>query len=150
MADLGSREVSGGGAITSTKPGVQSVKGQNFDVGPRYPREGALHVAIKKISPFEHILPVDTVCTSFSIALLKNQWLSNNHIYYFLYQILRDLKYINTANVLQRDPNPSNLLIYMTCDIKICNFGLSWIANPVHNLTGLLMETTPSPSTSGL
>ncbi|KFB52529.1 hypothetical protein ZHAS_00020778 [Anopheles sinensis] len=44
--------------------------------------------------------------------------LSNDHICYFLYQILRGLKYIHSANVLHRDLKPSNLLLNTTCDLK--------------------------------
>lgn len=51
--------------------------------------------------------------------LLKTQQLSNDHICYFLYQILRGLKYIHSANVLHRDLKPSNLLINTTCDLKV-------------------------------
>ncbi|CAA7019080.1 unnamed protein product [Microthlaspi erraticum] len=43
---------------------------------------------------------------------------------YFLYQILRGLKYIHSANVLHRDLNPRNLLVNVKCDLKICDFGL--------------------------
>ncbi|KAK1328579.1 hypothetical protein QTO34_012152, partial [Cnephaeus nilssonii] len=50
--------------------------------------------------------------------LLKTQHLSNDHICYFLYQILRGLKYIHSANVLHRDLKPSNLLLNTTCDLK--------------------------------
>lgn len=51
--------------------------------------------------------------------LLKTQHLSNDHICYFLYQILRGLKYIHSANVLHRDLKPSNLLLNTTCDLKV-------------------------------
>lgn len=51
--------------------------------------------------------------------LLKTQRLSNDHICYFLYQILRGLKYIHSANVLHRDLKPSNLLLNTTCDLKV-------------------------------
>lgn len=51
--------------------------------------------------------------------LLKSQQLSNDHVCYFLYQILRGLKYIHSANVLHRDLKPSNLLINTTCDLKV-------------------------------
>ena len=51
--------------------------------------------------------------------LLKTQHLSNDHICYFLYQILRALKYIHSANVLHRDLKPSNLLLNTTCDLKV-------------------------------
>ncbi|KAK7490710.1 hypothetical protein BaRGS_00018127 [Batillaria attramentaria] len=50
--------------------------------------------------------------------LLKTQQLSNDHVCYFLYQILRGLKYIHSANVLHRDLKPSNLLLNTTCDLK--------------------------------
>lgn len=51
--------------------------------------------------------------------LLWFQKLSNDHICYFLYQILRGLKYIHSANVLHRDLKPSNLLLNTTCDLKV-------------------------------
>jgi len=54
--------------------------------------------------------------------LLKTQKLSNDHVCYFLYQILRGLKYIHSANVLHRDLKPSNLLLNTTCDLKVCFF----------------------------
>ncbi|XP_010835733.1 PREDICTED: mitogen-activated protein kinase 3 [Bison bison bison] len=72
--------------------------------------------------------------------LLKSQQLSNDHVCYFLYQILRGLKYIHSANVLHRDLKPSNLLINTTCDLKICDFGLARIADPEHDHTGFLTE----------
>lgn len=217
MADSNSREtaivapdsssnVAGAGGVAApggatqaagSKPGLESVKGQNFDVGPRYTDllyigEGAygmvcsaydnvnkLRVAIKKISPFEHqtycqrtlreikillrfrhenIIGINDILRARHIdnmrdvyivqdlmetdlyKLLKTQQLSNDHICYFLYQILRGLKYIHSANVLHRDLKPSNLLINTTCDLKICDFGLARIADPEHDHTGFLTE----------
>ncbi|XP_076266271.1 mitogen-activated protein kinase rl isoform X2 [Rhynchophorus ferrugineus] len=72
--------------------------------------------------------------------LLKTQRLSNDHICYFLYQILRGLKYIHSANVLHRDLKPSNLLLNTNCDLKICDFGLARVADPDHDHTGFLTE----------
>ena len=54
--------------------------------------------------------------------LLKTQKLSNDHICYFLYQILRGLKYIHSANVLHRDLKPSNLLLNTSCDLKVGSY----------------------------
>ncbi|KMZ75024.1 Mitogen-activated protein kinase 5 [Zostera marina] len=55
----------------------------------------------------------------------SNNELSEEHCNYFLYQILRGLKYIHSANVIHRDLKPSNLLLNANCDLKICDFGLA-------------------------
>lgn len=60
--------------------------------------------------------------------VIRAQQLTKEHICYFLYQILRGLKYIHSANVLHRDLKPSNLLINGNCDLKICDFGLARVA----------------------
>jgi len=72
--------------------------------------------------------------------LLQQQVLSEQHIMYFLYQILRGLKYIHSANVLHRDSKPSNLLISASCDLKICDFGLARIADEEVDHSGNLTE----------
>ncbi|XP_041566071.1 mitogen-activated protein kinase ERK-A isoform X3 [Drosophila elegans] len=146
--------------IDVSSPNAEIIRGQIFEVGPRYTKlayigEGAYgmvvsaddtitnqRVAIKKISPFEH----QTYCqrTLREITILTRfkheNRLSNDHICYFLYQILRGLKYIHSANVLHRDLKPSNLLLNKTCDLKICDFGLARIADPEHDHTGFLTE----------
>ncbi|XP_024366904.1 mitogen-activated protein kinase 4a [Physcomitrium patens] len=55
----------------------------------------------------------------------SNQALTEDHCQYFLYQILRGLKYIHSANVLHRDLKPTNLLVNANCDLKIADFGLA-------------------------
>ncbi|VDO09407.1 unnamed protein product [Rodentolepis nana] len=72
--------------------------------------------------------------------LLKVQQLSREHTCYFLYQMLRGLKYIHSANVLHRDLKPSNILLNRMCDLRICDFGLARIADPQCNQAGLLTE----------
>ena len=42
-----------------------------------------------------------------------------------MYQLLRGLKYIHSANVLHRDLKPSNLFVNANCDLKIGDFGLA-------------------------
>lgn len=44
---------------------------------------------------------------------------------FFLYQLLRGLKYVHSANVLHRDLKPSNLLLNANCDLKLGDFGLA-------------------------
>lgn len=57
--------------------------------------------------------------------IYSKQPLTIDHAQYFLYQILRALKYIHSANVLHRDLKPSNLLVNSNCDLKVCDFGLA-------------------------
>jgi mitogen-activated protein kinase 1/3 len=51
--------------------------------------------------------------------------LTDGHIQYFLYQILRGMNYIHSANVIHRDLKPANLLVDANCRLKICDFGLA-------------------------
>lgn len=55
----------------------------------------------------------------------STQALTDQHAQYFVYQILRGLKYIHSAHVLHRDLKPSNLLVNSNCDLSICDFGLA-------------------------
>lgn len=75
---------------------------------------------------FEDIYIVqDLMETDLHRIIYSKQSLSIDHVQYFVYQILRGLKYIHSANVLHRDLKPSNLLVNANCDLKICDFGLA-------------------------
>ncbi|KAJ8620906.1 hypothetical protein MRB53_029435 [Persea americana] len=77
-------------------------------------------VAIKKIAnAFDNHM--DAKRTLREIKLLRHL----DHENYFLYQILRGMKYIHSANVIHRDLKPSNLLLNANCDLRICDFGLA-------------------------
>ncbi|KAL9655263.1 hypothetical protein ABK040_009037 [Willaertia magna] len=58
-------------------------------------------------------------------VIKSKQVLTSEHVQYFIYQILRGLKYIHSANVLHRDLKPSNILVNENCDVKICDLGLA-------------------------
>lgn len=53
------------------------------------------------------------------------QALTSEHTRYFLYQLLRGLKYVHSANVIHRDLKPSNLLVNENCELKIGDFGMA-------------------------
>ncbi|ONI07195.1 hypothetical protein PRUPE_5G105500 [Prunus persica] len=77
-------------------------------------------VAIKKIgNAFDNI--IDAKRTLREIKLLRHM----DHENYFLYQLLRGLKYVHSAHVLHRDLKPSNLFLNANCDLKIGDFGLA-------------------------
>lgn len=57
--------------------------------------------------------------------VLRTQDLSDDHAQYFIYQLLRALKAVHSADVIHRDVKPSNLLLNANCDLKLCDFGLA-------------------------
>lgn len=53
----------------------------------------------------------DLMETDLHRVIYSRQELSDEHIQYFVYQILRGLLFMHSANVLHRDLKPSNLLL---------------------------------------
>lgn len=98
-------------------------------------------------------------CTADLHQIIKSgQLLTNEHVQYFVYQILRGarstscvsisnlltlfdsgMKYIHTASVVHRDLKPGNLLVNADCELKICDFGLSrgFESSPDDNTTSM-------------
>jgi serine/threonine protein kinase len=58
-------------------------------------------------------------------VIKANDDLTQEHHQFFLYQLLRGLKYVHTANVYHRDLKPKNILANADCKLKICDFGLA-------------------------
>eukprot|EP01064_Diplonema_japonicum_P019340 TRINITY_DN2803_c2_g2_i2.p1 TRINITY_DN2803_c2_g2~~TRINITY_DN2803_c2_g2_i2.p1 ORF type:complete len:379 (+),score=87.99 TRINITY_DN2803_c2_g2_i2:42-1178(+) len=63
--------------------------------------------------------------TDLSNVIQSQQQMNEEHYQYFIYQILRGLKYLHSANVMHRDLKPANIIVNINCDLKICDFGLS-------------------------
>ncbi|PIN08519.1 Mitogen-activated protein kinase [Handroanthus impetiginosus] len=61
-------------------------------------------------------------------VIKANDDLTPEHYQFFLYQLLRGMKYIHTANVFHRDLKPKNILANADCKLKICDFGLARVA----------------------
>mmetsp|Transcript_2038 Transcript_2038/g.8985 ORF Transcript_2038/g.8985 Transcript_2038/m.8985 type:complete len:441 (-) Transcript_2038:127-1449(-) len=81
--------------------------------------------------PFNDIYIVtDLMETDLHRIIYSDQALGTDHVQYFIYQILRALKYLHSANVIHRDLKPSNILVNSNCDLKLCDFGLARGLNP--------------------
>lgn len=72
--------------------------------------------------------------------VIRTQDLSDDHCQYFIYQTLRALKAMHSANVLHRDLKPSNLLLNANCDLKVCDFGLARSAASQEDNSGFMTE----------
>jgi mitogen-activated protein kinase 15 len=58
-------------------------------------------------------------------AVIRANILEEIHKQYIIYQILRCLKYMHSADLLHRDLKPSNILLNSECLVKVADFGLA-------------------------
>lgn len=74
-------------------------------------------------------------------AVIRANILEEIHKSYIMYQLLKALKYMHSAQLLHRDIKPSNLLLNSECHVKLADFGL---ARSVAQLAAA-QEDGPSP-----
>ncbi|KAJ3128646.1 Mitogen-activated protein kinase [Nowakowskiella sp. JEL0407] len=80
----------------------------------------------RKFENFNEVHLVEGLMEADLNQIIKSgQQLSDQHYQYFIYQLLRGLKWIHSANVLHRDLKPGNLLVNSDCELRICDFGLA-------------------------
>ena len=83
-----------------------------------------LLVKISTLFHFQDIYIVfDLMESDLHRIIQSKQELTDDHVRFFIYQLLRGLKYIHSANVVHRDLKPSNLLVNENCTLKIGDFG---------------------------
>ncbi len=58
-------------------------------------------------------------------AVIRAHILEDIHKQYIIYQVLKCLKFIHSADLLHRDLKPSNILVDSECHIKVADFGLA-------------------------
>ena len=77
----------------------------------------------------------DYMDTDLHDVIRLNSKISRQHKQYFMYQLLRGLKYCHSAGVIHRDIKPQNLLVNDKYELKICDFGLATVKNEKINAT---------------
>ncbi|KAE8894740.1 Extracellular signal-regulated kinase 1 [Phytophthora fragariae] len=78
------------------------------------------------LDKFEDVYIVSQLmATDMHRVIYSRHALSDEHIAFFMYQMLCAMKYVHSANVIHRDLKPSNVLVNANCELKICDFGLA-------------------------
>jgi mitogen-activated protein kinase 1/3 len=67
----------------------------------------------------------DLMETDLHRIVYSKQELTDEHVQFFVYQILCALKYMHSAGVVHRDLKPSNVLLNADCTLRLCDFGLA-------------------------
>ncbi|CAF1110592.1 unnamed protein product [Didymodactylos carnosus] len=53
--------------------------------------------------------------------------LTPQHVQFLMYQLVRGVKFIHSANIMHRDLKPSNIFVTKQCDLRLGDFGLARI-----------------------
>jgi mitogen-activated protein kinase 1/3 len=77
------------------------------------------------IDSFKEIYFIQELMQTDLHRVIRTQHLTDDHCQYFVYQTLRALKSIHSADIVHRDLKPANLLLNANCDLKVCDFGLA-------------------------
>ncbi|OIW00499.1 hypothetical protein TanjilG_24229 [Lupinus angustifolius] len=80
---------------------------------------------IQRTSFKDVYLVYELMDTDLHQIIKSSQPLSVDTNHKLIFQLLRGLKYLHSANILHRDLKPGNLLVNANCDLKICDFGLA-------------------------
>ncbi|THH00979.1 hypothetical protein EW026_g1649 [Hermanssonia centrifuga] len=97
----------------------------------------------RSIDEFKEVYLIQELMETDMHRVIRTQDLSDDHAQYFIYQTLRALKALHSADVIHRDLKPSNLLLNANCDLKVCDFGLARsvkTAEPSGTETGFMTE----------
>ncbi|KAH9441731.1 hypothetical protein MJO28_003244 [Puccinia striiformis f. sp. tritici] len=92
------------------------------------------------IEAFKEVYLIQELMETDMHRVIRTQDLSDDHCQYFIYQTLRALKALHSADVIHRDLKPSNLLLNANCDLKVCDFGLARSVRTAEQETGFMTE----------
>jgi len=71
--------------------------------------------------------------TDLSMIIRSDQFLSQEHVQFIMYQIVEGVSYLHENNVLHRDLKPANILVNCSdCTIKIADFGLARVVSSTY------------------
>ncbi|XP_037016605.2 mitogen-activated protein kinase 11 isoform X1 [Artibeus jamaicensis] len=71
------------------------------------------------IEDFSEVYLVTTLMGADLNNIVKCQTLSDEHVQFLVYQLLRGLKYIHSAGIVHRDLKPSNVAVNEDCELRV-------------------------------
>lgn len=80
---------------------------------------------VNSISEFSDVYMVMHLMPADLNNIIKTQSLSDDHVQFLVYQIIRGMKYVHSAGIIHRDLKPSNIAVNEDCELKILDFGLA-------------------------
>lgn len=83
------------------------------------------NVTIDDLTNFHNVYLVNALMGADLNQIIKSQKLSDEHVKFLVYQMLRGLKYIHSTGIIHRDLKPSNIAVNEDCELKILDFGLA-------------------------
>lgn len=85
----------------------------------------------RDLSELRHIYLIQELFQTDLHMVIQSRQLQEEHIKFVMYQIIRGLRYIHSANVLHRDIKPNNIMVNCAdLQIKIGDFGLARVVDP--------------------
>ena len=78
--------------------------------------------------------------TDLAVIIRSSQVLRDQHLQFFVYQLLCGLQYLQDHSIVHRDIKPRNLLVNTNCQLKIADFGLARVYKP-NNETKIVAMT---------
>jgi len=98
----------------------------HFDHPDIMPLIGVMSVDEDEVETYEDVYLVMELMQVTLSRVIRKQKLQTIHYKFFLYQMLRGLKYIHSAGVIHRDLKPENILVNgEDCNLRITDFGLA-------------------------
>ncbi|XP_065179400.1 mitogen-activated protein kinase 14B-like [Sycon ciliatum] len=116
----------------------------------------ALACTLEQESCYLHVVTSRNPKSCTLQTIIRSETLSEKHVRFIVYQIMRGLKYLHSARIVHSDLRPSNILVDEDCQVMIADLGIrqhishSAASTPMfqHHLSAPADRSAPPSSSS--